>query len=51
VNSLRILSGGAAQGLVTHFAPALKATTGSNLAGEFGAVAGMADKLRHFLDA
>ena len=47
MNSLRILSGGAAQGLVTHLAPALKSTTGFNLTGEFGAVGGMADKLRH----
>jgi molybdate transport system substrate-binding protein len=46
VNSLRILSGGAAQGLVTRLAPALKSTTGFNLTGEFGAVGGMADKLR-----
>jgi molybdate transport system substrate-binding protein len=47
VNSLRILSGGAAQGLVTRLAPALKSTTGFNLTGEFGAVGSMADKLRH----
>jgi molybdate transport system substrate-binding protein len=47
VNSLRILSGGAAQGLVTRLAPALKSTTGFNLTGEFGAVGGLADKLRH----
>jgi molybdate transport system substrate-binding protein len=47
VNSLRILSGGAAQGLVTRLAPALKSITGFNLTGEFGAVGGMADKLRH----
>jgi molybdate transport system substrate-binding protein len=47
VNSLTILSGGAAQGLVTRLAPALKSTTGFNLTGEFGAVGGMADKLRH----
>jgi len=47
VNSLRILSGGAAQGLATHLAPTLKSTTGFNLTGEFGAVGGMADKLRH----
>jgi molybdate transport system substrate-binding protein len=46
VNSLTILSGGAAQGLVTRLAPALKSTTGFNLTGEFGAVGGMADKLR-----
>ena len=47
MNSLRILSGGAAQGLATHLAPTLKSTTGLNLTGEFGAVGGMADKLRH----
>ena len=47
MNSLRILSGGAAQGLATHLAPTLKSTTGFNLTGEFGAVGGMADKLRH----
>jgi molybdate transport system substrate-binding protein len=47
VKSLRILSGGAAQGLVTHLAPALKSTTGFDVTGEFGAVGGMADKLRH----
>jgi len=47
VNSLRIPSGGAAQGLVTHLAPALKSITAFNLTGEFGAVGAMADKLRH----
>ncbi len=43
---LNILSGGAAQGLVTSLAPAFKATTGCYIAGEFGAVGAMADKLR-----
>ena len=47
MNSLRIPSGGAAQGLVTHLAPALKSITAFNLTGEFGAVGAMADKLRH----
>ena len=44
--NLNILSGGAAQGLVTSLAPAFKAKTGCYIAGEFGAVGGMADKLR-----
>jgi len=43
--NLNILSGGAAQGLVTSLAPALKARTGFYIAGEFGAVGAMADKL------
>jgi molybdate transport system substrate-binding protein len=47
VNSLRILSGGAAQGLVTQLAPAFKSSSGFYVTGEFGAVGGMADKLRH----
>jgi len=45
--NLNILSGGAAQGLVTSLAPALKARTGFYIAGEFGAVGAMADKLRN----
>jgi molybdate transport system substrate-binding protein len=45
--NLNILSGGAAQGLVTGFAPAFKARTGFYIAGEFGAVGAMADKLRN----
>lgn len=44
--NLNILSGGAAQGLVTSLAPAFKVRTGCYIAGEFGAVGGMADKLR-----
>ncbi|MGA7807360.1 molybdate ABC transporter substrate-binding protein [Bradyrhizobium sp.] len=44
--NLNILSGGAAQGLVASLAPAFKATTGLDIAGEFGAVGVMADKLR-----
>jgi molybdate transport system substrate-binding protein len=46
MTTLNILSGGAAQGLVTSLAPAFKARTGCYIAGEFGAVGGMADKLR-----
>lgn len=46
MNSLNILSGGAAQGLVGSLAPAFKAQTGFDIAGEFGAVGAMADKLR-----
>jgi len=46
MNSLNILSGGAAQGLVGSLAPAFKAETGFDIAGEFGAVGVMADKLR-----
>jgi len=45
--NLNILSGGAAQGLVTSLAPTLKAQTGFFIAGEFGAVGAMADKLRN----
>jgi molybdate transport system substrate-binding protein len=44
--NLNILSGGAAQGLVTSLAPAFKAQTGFYIAGEFGAVGAMAEKLR-----
>jgi molybdate transport system substrate-binding protein len=46
MTSLNILSGGAAQGLVTALAPKFKATTGFGIEGEFGAVGAMADKLR-----
>ncbi len=46
MNRLNILSGGAAQGLVGSLAPAFKAQTGFDIAGEFGAVGAMADKLR-----
>jgi molybdate transport system substrate-binding protein len=46
MNSLNILSGGAAQGLVKSLAPAFKAKTGLDIEGEFGAVGAMADKLR-----
>jgi len=46
MTALNILSGGAAQGLVGSLAPAFKAQTGFDIAGEFGAVGLMADKLR-----
>ena len=46
MNSLNILSGGAAQGLVGSLRPAFTAQTGFDIAGEFGAVGAMADKLR-----
>lgn len=46
MSQLNILSGGAAQGLVGSLAPDFKAQTGFEIAGEFGAVGVMADKLR-----
>ena len=46
MSSVNILSGGAAQGLVGSLRPAFKAQTGFEIAGEFGAVGVMADKLR-----
>ena len=46
MNRLNILSGGAAQGLVGSLTQAFKAQTGFDIAGEFGAVGLMADKLR-----
>jgi len=46
MSSLSILSGGAAQGLVASLAPAFKAQSGFDIAGEFGAVGAMTDKLR-----
>jgi molybdate transport system substrate-binding protein len=46
MNAINILSGGAAQGLVASLAPKFKALTGFDIAGEFGAVGAMADKLR-----
>jgi molybdate transport system substrate-binding protein len=46
MNSLNILSGGAAQGLVGSLASAFKAQTDFEITGEFGAVGVMADKLR-----
>ena len=47
MSGLNILSGGAAQGLVGSLAPAFKAQTGFDIAGEFGAVGVMAEKLRN----
>ena len=44
--TLRILSGGAAQGLVNALAPGFRAKTGHDIEGEFGAVGTIADKLR-----
>ena len=38
MNALNILSGGAAQGLVTSLAPQFKTQTGLDISGEFGAV-------------
>jgi molybdate transport system substrate-binding protein len=46
MTTLNILSGGAAQGLVARLAPDFKALTGFDIAGEFGAVGAMAEKLR-----
>jgi molybdate transport system substrate-binding protein len=46
MTALNILSGGAAQGLVASVAPKFKTLTGLDIAGEFGAVGAMADKLR-----
>ena len=43
--SLRILSGGAAQGLVGAVAPQFEAETGCSIGGTFGAVGAMRDKL------
>ncbi len=47
MSNLNILSGGAAHGLVASLAPALKARTGLDISGEFGAVGAMAEKLRN----
>lgn len=46
MTALNILSGGAAQGLVASLAPQFKAQTGLDIAGEFGAVGAMAEKMR-----
>lgn len=46
MSSLRILSGGAAQGLVGSLAAQFKEKTGLDITGEFGAVGAMANKLR-----
>jgi molybdate transport system substrate-binding protein len=44
--SLKILSGGAAQGLVGHLSAAFRTETGLDIEGAFGAVGAMADRLR-----
>lgn len=46
MKTLNILSGGAAQGLVGSLAPTFRTETGFDIAGEFGAVGVMAEKLR-----
>ena len=46
MTSLNILSGGAAQGLVVSLAPRFRLETGFDIAGDYGAVGAMADKLR-----
>lgn len=46
MSNLNILSGGAAQGLVKSLAPIFRTNTGLDVAGEFGAVGAMSDKLR-----
>jgi molybdate transport system substrate-binding protein len=46
MTALNILSGGAAQGLVASLAPQFKAQTSLDIAGEFGAVGAMAEKMR-----
>jgi molybdate transport system substrate-binding protein len=46
MTSLKILSGGAAHGLVASLEAKFKAMTGLDITGEFGAVGAMADKLR-----
>jgi len=46
MNTLNILSGGAAQGLVATLAPRFKTLTGFAIEGGFGAVGAMAEKLR-----
>jgi molybdate transport system substrate-binding protein len=46
MSSLKILSGGAAHGLVASLEARFKAMTGLDITGEFGAVGAMADKLR-----
>jgi molybdate transport system substrate-binding protein len=46
MSMVRILSGGAAQGLVGSVAPTFKTQTAFDIEGELGAVGAMADKLR-----
>jgi molybdate transport system substrate-binding protein len=47
MTTLNVLSGGAAHGLVASLASPFKGLTGFDIAGEFGAVGAMADKLRN----
>jgi len=51
MSHLNILSGGAAHGLVASLAATFRAKTGFEIKGEFGAVGGMADKLRQGIAA
>src|SRR6202165_2147205 len=51
MTALNILSGGAAQGLVTSLAPKFTQLTGFEIEGEFGAVGAMAEKLRKGMPA
>ena len=51
MTALRMLSGGAAQGLVASLAEKFMALTGLCIEGEFGAVGAMADKLRKGMPA
>jgi molybdate transport system substrate-binding protein len=51
MTALKILSGGAAQGLVASLAPKFKELTGFDIEGEFGAVGAMAEKLRNGMSA
>ncbi len=44
--TLRILSGGAAQSLIEELAPEFRKDTGWSIVGQYGAVGAMADKLR-----
>lgn len=46
MTSLRVLSGGAAHGLVRRLAPSFKEKTGFSVEGEFGTVGGMATRFR-----
>src|SRR5206468_8626245 len=47
MTTLKMLSGGAAHGLVASLTPSFKEMTGFDIDGEFGAVGAMACKLRH----
>lgn len=46
MSALKILSGGAAQGLVNSLAPVVRLKTGLDVEGQFGAVGAMVEKLR-----